>query len=111
MLKNIRDDHHDTVYISYTTNEIYNRHTSTAYSLLLYTTLYKENDDLLHNKKRLPPKITVKYPIFRFLIHPATFHDIKLKLVNVNFWEIALYVYLPRVTKMCQEGIHKISCG
>ena len=73
--------------------------------------IYKENDDLLHNKKRLPPKITVKYPIFRFLIHPATFHDIKLKLVNVNFWEIALYVYLPRVTKMCQEGIHKISCG
>ena len=71
----------------------------------------KEYGDLLHNRKCSPLKITVKYPIFRFLIHPATFHDIKLKLVNVNFWEIALYVYLPRVTKMCQEGIHKISCG
>ena len=78
-------------------------------SILRY--IPKENDDLLHNKKCSPLKITVKYPIFRFLIHPATFHDIKLKLVNVNFWEIALYVYLPRVTKMCQEGIHKISCG
>lgn len=110
MLKIIRDDHHDTVYISYTTNEISNRNISFAYYLLFYTTL-KENDDLLHNKKCSPLKITVKYPIFRFLIHPATFHDIKLKLVNVNFWEIALYVYLPRVTKMCQEGIHKISCG
>ena len=108
MLKIIRDDHHDTVYISYTTNEISNRNTSFTYYWLFYTTL---NVDLLHNRKCLQPKITLKYPIFSFLIHPATFHDIKLKLVNVNFWEIALYVYLPRVTKMCQEGIHKISCG
>lgn len=104
MLKIIRDDHHDTVYISYTTNEISNRNTSFAYYLPF-------NGDTLRNRKCSPLKITVKYPIFRFLIHPATFHDIKLKLVNVNFWEIALYVYLPRVTKMCQEGIHKISCG
>ena len=89
MLKITRDDHHDTVYTSYTTNEISNRNASFAYYILL----------------------TVKYPILRLLINPATFHDIKLKLVNVNFWEIALYVYLPRVTKMCQEGIHKISCG
>ena len=110
MLEITRDDHHDTVYISYTTNEISNRNTSFAYYLLFYTTL-KEYGDLLHKRKWSPLKITVKYPIFRFLIHPATFHDIKLKLVNVNFWEIALYVYLPRVTKMCQEGIHKISCG
>ena len=108
MLKIIRDDHHDTVYISYTTNEIFNSNTSFAYYLLFYITL---NGDSPRNRKCSPLKITVKYPIFRILIHPATFHDIKLKLVNVNFWEIALYVYLPRVTKMCQEGIHKISCG
>ena len=79
--------------------------------LVLLITRCKENGYSLRNRKCSPVKIRVKYPIFRFLIHPATFHDIKLKLVNVNFWEIALYVYLPRVTKMCQEGIHKISCG